>query len=413
MYFQRKELEQSIASKDKRIKNYFDTFGFVVIRNMIPKKDFKMLLKEYDDAYNKWETQRNDGKEIKSPIYKLLNSLHLKGKKKYGIKEAIASFRRGGMRFHPNFVDGSEIYSKYFFTEEYKNIFKYFAGENWLYLGSDGSNFITSSFPWHRDWFVKTPMMKFNFYYNPWPFLGGKFLIIPGSGIADDAYSQMIQKCIAWPMANKKPGGMSENDRLPDVKNPRNIFSFKNKSSKLKEVPHTQVTLKKGDLILFDHRCVHAVQNCFPSFQRRLMTLLISKNAYDFSDDHYSLKNNTRESLMREVVDLVVSERNHIGIKPYGNHIGPIENTNNFIKIEKTTDSNEYNKGSFTTSKGDKFESIMDMDFYANQGKNYREYIETGNEVKVDRASSEMDYSYGDVHLGVNAQNIDSKRESE
>ena len=142
------------------------------------------------------------------------------------------------------------------------------------------------------------------------------------------------------------------------------------------------------------------------------MTLLISKNAFDFSDNHYSLKNNSRESLMREVVDLVVSERNHIGIAPYGNHIGPIENTNNFIKIEKENGSKEYNKGSFETSKGKKFESIMDMDFYANKGQNYREFIETGNDTKADRVSSEMDYSYGDVHLGVNAQNIDPKKES-
>ena len=148
------------------------------------------------------------------------------------------------MRFHPNFVDSSELYSKYFFTNEYQNIFRYFAGENWLFLGSDGSNFVASGFP-YRDWFVKTPMMKFNFYYNPWPFFGGKFLLIPGSGIPDDAYSQMIQKCIAWPMLNKKPGGMSENDRLPNTKNPRNIFSFKNKSSKFKNVPHIEINLKK------------------------------------------------------------------------------------------------------------------------------------------------------------------------
>ena len=45
MYFTRKELEHSISFNDKRIKNFFDTFGFVVIRQMIPKKDFKMLLK--------------------------------------------------------------------------------------------------------------------------------------------------------------------------------------------------------------------------------------------------------------------------------------------------------------------------------------------------------------------------------
>ena len=55
MYFTRKELEQSINAQDERIKNFFDTFGFVVIREMIPKKDFKMLLREYDKVYDKYE----------------------------------------------------------------------------------------------------------------------------------------------------------------------------------------------------------------------------------------------------------------------------------------------------------------------------------------------------------------------
>ena len=38
---------------------------------------------------------------------------------------------------------------------------------------------------------------------------------------------------------------------------------------------------------------------------------------------------------MREVVDLVVSERNHIGTPPWGDYIDPIENTNHYIKIER------------------------------------------------------------------------------
>ena len=65
MYFTKAELEQSISFNDKRIKKFFDTFGFVVIREMIPKKDFKMLLvKEYDKVYDKYEIFRNGGKEV-------------------------------------------------------------------------------------------------------------------------------------------------------------------------------------------------------------------------------------------------------------------------------------------------------------------------------------------------------------
>ena len=400
MYFSAKELEQSIASNDERIKNYYDTFGFVVIRKMIPNKDFKKLTKEYDRTYN----ERNNDK---SSFYKLFNSLHLIGKKKFGIKEALKSFKSSGMRFMPNFVDESKVYSDYFFSDKYKKVFRYFAGENWLYLGSDGSNFITSSFPWHRDWFIKTPIMKFNFYYNPLPFIGGKFLLIPGSGRPDDSYSQLIQKCIAWPMVNKKAGGMAENFRLPDSKNPRDIFSIRNKLFKYKEIPHVEITLKKGDLILFDHRAMHCVQNNFPSFQRRLMTILISKNAYDFEKNHYSLKNNTKESLMREVIDLVVSERNHIGCEPWGKFIGPIQESNHYINIEKTIDSDKYNKGSFKTSKGICYESILDVEYYSKTGRAYREYFESISDVKSNTTDKEAEYSYDDVHLGINSQNID------
>ena len=405
MYFSSKELKQSIAANDERIKNYYDTFGFVVIRNMIPSKDFKKLHKEYDRTYN----ERNNEK---SSWYKLFNCLKLKGNKEYGLKEALSSFLSSGMRFLPNFLDNSKIYSDYFFSDEYKKVFKYFAGENWLYLGSDGSNFITSSFPWHRDWFIKTPIMKFNFYYNPLPFFGGKFLLIPGSGRPDDSYSQMIQKCIAWPMLNKKPGGMSENYRLPNTKNPRDIFSLKNKMFKNKDIPHIELTLKKGDLILFDHRAMHCVQNNFPSFQRRLMTILISKNANDFSDNHYSLKENTRESLMREVVDLVVSERNHIGCPPWGEFIGPIKDSNHFINIEKTTDSQEYNQGSFRTSQGVEYMSILDKSHYADIGKSFREYSDGISDVNSNTTNKEASYSYDDVHLGINSQNIDKDVDS-
>ena len=143
------------------------------------------------------------------------------------------------------------------------------------------------------------------------------------------------------------------------------------------------------------------------------MTLLISKNAFDFSDNHYSLKNNTRESLMREVVDLVVSERNHIGTPPWGDYIDLIKDTNNYINIEKTEGSSEYNKGSFCTSDGYKFISQMDMDFYAKKGKEYREHIEKLNPSEADRTNNEMHYSYGDVHLGVNCQNVDKDIETE
>ena len=66
-------------------------------------------------------------------------------------------------------------------------------------------------------------------------------------------------------------------------------------------------------------------------------------------------------------------------------------------------------KGSFKTSKGVCFSSIMDVDYYAKCGKDYRSYIDGLSSNEINRSNNEMHYSYGDVHLGVNSQNIDKE----
>jgi hypothetical protein len=406
MYFKYQDLISSIGNDDKKIKNFFDTFGFVVIRGAVNKSDFKKLLREYDDQYIKRSGEL-------TPWKMLLNRLGFSGEKRYGFRQvARAVLRRGGMRFLPNFVDGSEIYTDYFLNSAWKSIYTYFAGENWLYLGSDGSNFITTSFPWHRDWFTKIPLLKFNFYFNPLPFIGGKFLIIPGSNFANDAYSQLIQKTMSWPMQNKVPGGLSENGRIPKIRNPRNIFS--RICDDEYEVPHVQLKLNKGDLVIFDHRAVHCVQNNFPKFQRRLLTVLLSKNAYDFDDNHYAFQHSTKEELMTEIVDLIVNERNHIGCPPYGNALlnSDFTKSNHYINIEANSGSEKYNSGTFILKNGFKFQSVLDFKKYATIGENYRQYFNQQNEsFNYSQDKNAQDYSYADVHLGINAQNI-SKIES-
>ena len=408
MYYEFKDLEVAIKNKDQKIKNFFDTFGFVVIRNIIKKEDFNKLLKEYDSEY---ERRTNEISIIKM----IINRIGFSGEKKFGFKFILQKIiNRGGMRFLPNFVDGSEKYFNYFFSYKFQGIYDYFAGKNWLYLGSDGSNFITTSFPWHRDWFTKIPLLKFNFYYNPLPFIGGKFLVIPGSNYAQDDYAQIIQKSMSWPMQNKLPGGLSENARLDKSENPRNIFTsiFKKYFTDKKEIkiPHVELNLNKGDLVIFDHRAVHCVQNNFPKFQRRLMTILLSKNAFDFNENHYLLQKYSKEELMSEIVDLVVNERNHIGCPPYGDALLNSEfvNSNHFIKIESSNKNHgKYDRGSFRTSYKNIFTSDLDFKKYELIGKQYREKLNKVNyEMKLEKDKNASQYSYEDVHLGINAQNI-------
>lgn len=212
---------------------------------------------------------------------------------------------------------------------------------------------------------------------------------------------------MSWPRQNKLPGGLSENNRLKQVRNPRNIFNFKNKNQI--EIPYVKVQLKKGDVIIFDQRTIHCVQNNFPQFQRRLMTILLGKNAFDFPDGHLLLKDNTREELMTELIDLVINERNHIGCDPYGPKImnSDFVNSNHFISITKSGNSEKYDTGSIKFGTDGLFKSALDFSYYAKIGARYRLKSDSLNDsISKVADSNAQDFSYEDVHLGINAQNI-------
>jgi len=408
MYIHYSELENYINANDDKVKNYFDTFGFVVIKGVLDRKQFKKYLREYDLQYklrvgelSSWEM--------------LLNRLGFSGEKKYGFRQVIKHFfGKRGMAFLPCFIEESKEFTDLFLSKKMQSIFKYFCGENWLYLGSDGSKFMTTSFPWHRDWFTKIPIMKCNFYFNPLPFFGGRFLLIPGSNISTDKYSRLIQKSMSWPMQNKNPSGLSENNRFPPIRNPREYFSvrnfFKKKGFEM-DVPHVAIKLGKGDLVVFDHRALHCVETTFPKFQRRLLTFLISKNAYDFDEKHYALEDFSRSELMVDLVDLIVNERNHIKCKPWGDELLKTDfvNTNHFINIDKSDINGQYDLGSFRISgKLEPFVSKLDFDKYESIGSKYKNFFEKKN-VGVNESldNGSQKFSYQNVHLGINSQNIE------
>ena len=366
MHFDRSTLNAAIIAGDKRIANFLDTFGFVVIRNFLNTDDFAMISEEYHNQY----------------------------------KLRMPNCPDTDMQFLPNFVDSSKLFTEYFFGVDMQNVYQYFAGEKFLYLGSDGSQFKTTSFPWHRDWFTRMPIMKFNFYFTRHSFRGGKFMIIPGSNYCGDSYAANIQKAMSWPMQNKNAGGLNENGWLPETVNYRASLR-EQEGCGLYEVPHVELDVERGDLIIFDHRAVHCVQTTEPPVTRRLLTVLLSKNAFEFPDDHHLLKTATREDLMREVVDLVVSERNHIGCEPWGKWIydHPFSKSDNFINIIKPDNCEKYVIGGFG-----EFKSFIDFNHYAAIGKAYREKV---GDVPKDAADGQAQgYGYGDVHLGINAQNI-------
>ena len=388
---------------------------------MLDASEYKNLKKEYDQQYK--ERQRPlTTKEILSKIFP--TGFYLEGIPKF-VKEL---FHKDPMRFLPNFVDSSQYFTEFFFQEDMQKIYRYFAGEDFLYLGSDGSHFLSTSFPWHRDWYTKIPIMKMNLYFSDYPFFGGRFMLIPGSNIATDSYASLLQKAMSWPMQNKFPGGMNENSFFPFSENPRqNYLSQKlqrlkqifSKKSACIKIPHVSVKLNKGDAIIFDQRLIHCVEANFPIVPRRLLTILLAKNAYEFSNDHYLIKSGyTREELTKEIIDLVISERNHIKTNAYGKAIfnHPFSKSHHFIKISKVSDAsaNEeeiFNYGQFKFS--DKiqnkhgisdFSSRFDGKKYAVTGKKFRQEMHDATKISLD--TSAQGYIYADTHLGINAQNI-------
>jgi hypothetical protein len=51
MYFAKPVLDAAMSANDKRIANFYETFGFVVIKKFLGQPDFKMLSAEYNSQY--------------------------------------------------------------------------------------------------------------------------------------------------------------------------------------------------------------------------------------------------------------------------------------------------------------------------------------------------------------------------
>lgn len=85
MYIEYSELKKVIHESDNKVKNYFDTFGFVVIKNVINKEEFKKFLKEYDHQY---QVRANEY----SPFLMLLNRLGFSGPKNLDSEKYIMNY---------------------------------------------------------------------------------------------------------------------------------------------------------------------------------------------------------------------------------------------------------------------------------------------------------------------------------
>lgn len=281
MYFEKSELTLSINSDNNKIKNYFDTFGFVVIKNFIDKSERKKLKRNYDNEF------MEKLKEA-SLIRMLINRLGLSGQRIFGFRDILNKIKRlPGLLFLPNFIDNNNFFTNLFFCDFYLKTYDYFAGKDWLFMGSDGQKYVKGGgYSWHRDWHLKTPQIKIFFLIDPKIALGQNFLIIPGGQNPNDIYSRNLSKASNWPMPNDNPTGLSDQDFLPECQNPRHVFS----SSKKSYIPHVALMLKFGDALFFDQRNFHCLSGNLPKFDIKMMSFLISKNPFHFSTSDPVLK---------------------------------------------------------------------------------------------------------------------------
>lgn len=297
MYVRWSKLQKSMDNPC--YKNYVKTFGFLVVKNFFSSSEYKTWIKEYDKCYEN---------HFKKPFEEVME-------------------KNAGQAMVPNFVDDSPYFAKVAFDERFTSMAKYFCGDDFLYMGSDGSSFRNSSFKWHRDWYTHTPVLKFNVYLNPSRFFGGNFLLFPGSQIPSDTYSNLLNRGLAWPFGETVEGGMNERNFFPHTPSPRQpllrALWYRLVRRKF-QLPYARLHVRRGDIVIFDQRAIHVVERTIPQVTRRLLTLLFAENPKSLPNKHYTLnppKVMTREKLSKEIDSLFWLERELIKIPPYGKYI--------------------------------------------------------------------------------------------
>ncbi len=395
MYFHIDDLEKAIKAKDYRIKNYYETFGFVVIKNFIRKNELSEIKVNYDQEF------RRRRKEF--TFFGLLkNRLGFDGPKEVGFRALLRKFiRKPDILCIPNFIDENINLTNFFFNDKKKSIYDYFLDKNWLYMGSDGQQYIRGGgFAWHRDWFLEVPQTKIFFLIDPLIFLGGEFKLIPGSSNIHDIYTHNLSKMSNWPMPNDFPEGVSDGNFLPRIKNPRLVYDPKKIN-----IPHVSLKLKFGDALFFDQRNFHCLSGNYPRFDIKMMSLLMSKNPFQFSDSNPALKKNTKENLARRVIDLMVSERNHCRCdNTYGssltNSVFFKKNKNHFFDAKKDK-KGHFNLGTINLGKNKFFTSKVNFDYYKKIGITHKKNYASRKLDNKEMNKMTSTYDFDDFHLGL------------
>jgi hypothetical protein len=303
MYFHSSQLDQRL--QDSRLRNFWRTYGFFVVRDFYPQNIFRLCHHEYKrlcaEFFNcDWQTL------VDPKVHK-------------------------GVHFMPNFVDSSEVLLREIVART-NALVSYLLGDDYIYMGSDGSTFTYSSFGWHRDWFTIAPQLKLNSYFNYQDYRGGRFFVIPGSHHPSDFYTHSIGEGLAWPFRSMGTNTLDERDFFPATPSPREYLSLDVSEGEDFEIPSIRLNTAPGDLIVFDQRLVHCVEETVPDRPRMLCTTLYTMNPHRFVQDPfykeyiYSASQLHRRTLTVEAIDneikmLFWAERVALRCSAYGSHI--------------------------------------------------------------------------------------------
>jgi ectoine hydroxylase-related dioxygenase (phytanoyl-CoA dioxygenase family) len=198
------------------LKKFFDTFGYIVLRNIYDKD----LLPELHQVYDEVVTS-HFGKNIEDFLID---------------PQPII----GG-------VEQSQELLSFFQNGRILSVVDELVGDDAVFWGSDLSTFKSGS-NFHRDALGNFKFLKIGIYLQDSTAAdGGHFSCIPGSHLYGDTFSDMCSAGLIWPRGS----GYREEAFIGD-------FDFNNPILK-NTIPSVNVDLSAGDIIFFDQRLVHAV----------------------------------------------------------------------------------------------------------------------------------------------------------
>jgi hypothetical protein len=163
-----------------------------------------------------------------------------------------------------------------------------FGESGFMYWGSDLSTFKGNS-DWHRDACNDVPIWKIGIYLNGSYDDDQIFYYIPGSHHVSGTYSDLLGKSLKWPY-----GAGLNTDFFQGTINPKAGTSSLS-------IPACGIKIKRGDVIVFDQRILHAVAS---NSLRRLIAM-----SFYPSVNSAAWQTNNRFLMESDYLDFVVTLR--------------------------------------------------------------------------------------------------------